>query len=237
MNEPIQKEDFGMSTILPGPSRAPEPRKHHGLLIAAIVLLACVAVVVAAVIFVPRPTASPEPSPSPSTAQAEVGGVNGCLAGTDVTTAAMLNAQRNAPHTQAGAVSLASVVFAWMTQIPRIPQAEGDSAMNTLLSKSAAQSMRDIPRQLASATFPPDLKTGRISYVNGRYLIESSSADEVRVSVGGSIVYNGQRADGNTGAMTFDLVWESGMWKLKNNDQAPDASSTLKSGTAFTGGC
>ena len=234
-----QEEGIPMGTILPGPPREPEPRKQR-LLLAGVVLLVCVAVAVvvagAAVLFgSQRPAAST--SPSQTLGQAEVGGVNGCLAGTDVTTVAMLNAQRTAPHTQQGATALSAVILAWMMQIPRIPAAEGTEAMKTLMASNAASDLLDQPRQLASATFPTDLKTGRISFVNGKYVIESATADEVRVSVGGSAVYNGQRADSDTWAMTFDLLWEGGMWKLKNNDKAPDVGTTQQSGTAFTGGC
>ncbi|MEA5456956.1 hypothetical protein SPF06_19715 [Sinomonas sp. JGH33] len=238
--ESVEQKEERMSTILPGPPREPEPPRRRRLLWAGVVLLLCVAVVAAiagaAALFGPqRPTA--QPTSTQPVGQAEVGGVNGCLAGTDVTTAAMLTAQRTAPHTQQGATAFAAVIFAWMTQIPRIPAAEGTEAMKTLQSSNAASDLLDQPRQLASATFPAGLKTGRTSFVNGKYLIASATADEVRVSVGGSAVYNGQRADSDTAAMTFDLVWEGGMWKLKNNDQAQDVTMTFKSGTPFAGGC
>lgn len=179
------------------------------------------------------------PSPSASVAPVPAGGdfPNGCLAGKDTSVAALIAAQKKAPHTEAGAVSLAAAYSRWLLQYPRPALADATTAIEQFKSSDADESITGKPQELSSAKPLDGWASGGISFAEGRYMVEDSSADRVKVTVGAAAIKNGLPVPDYKVLTSYVLVWESGAWRFQSSDPARTLEDLFTNGALLAGGC
>ncbi|MCZ2403548.1 hypothetical protein IV498_10235 [Paenarthrobacter sp. Z7-10] len=186
----------------------------------------------------PKTAAAPSPSTSAAPVTAGAGDIpNGCLAGRDTSAAALIAAQKKAPHTEAGAVGLAAAFSRWFLQYPRPVAADAEKAVEQLKSQGADKSITDKPNELASSKPLGGWISGGLSFAEGRYIVEDSSADRVKVTVGGAEIKNGLPVPDSKILSTFTLVWESGNWRIASISASRTVEDLFTNGAALAGGC
>jgi hypothetical protein len=186
------------------------------------------------------PTSAAAPSPSTSSAPAAVTGgdiPNGCLAGQSTSVGALIAAQKKAPHTEAGAVGLAAAFSRWMLQYPRPKLADANKVIDQLKSSDADQTITDLPSQLASVKPMDGWASGGLSFADGRYIIEDSSQNRVKVTVGGAEIKNGLPVPDYKVLGTFALAWQKGTWKFQSSSADRTVEDLFTNGAALAGGC
>jgi hypothetical protein len=105
-----------------------------------------------------------------------------------------------------------------------------------ILAKGATGTIADLAANMAAPKTYPGLTSGSLNLADGRYAIEESTLDMVRVTVGGAEIRNGKATD-QKHASTFTMVWESGMWKVRSDGAERTVEDLFANGSAFTGGC
>ncbi|NHW49247.1 MULTISPECIES: hypothetical protein [unclassified Paenarthrobacter] len=176
------------------------------------------------------------PAPTPS-ATSDVAAIpNGCLAGTSNDAAALLKAQKEAPHSEAGAVGFAAAVLRWIAQYPRPSVGDGTSVSAAILANGATGTVANLAENLAAAKPLTGVTSGSLNFADGRYVVEETTPDMVRVTVGGAEVRNGKPTDQKI-ASTVTLVWEDSVWKVRSDGTERTLDELFASGSAFSGGC
>jgi hypothetical protein len=181
------------------------------------------------------PTGQPAPKINEPTATAAAV-PNGCMAGSANDAAGLLQAQKDAPHSQDGAVGFAAAVLRWIAQYPRPSAQDGNTVAASILAKGATGTIADLAANMASAKTLPGVNSGSLNFSEGRYMVEEATPDMVRVTVGGAEVQNGKRTNQNI-ASTFTMVWESGVWKVRSDGTERSLEELFTEGSAFSGGC
>ncbi|MFE4835278.1 hypothetical protein ACFRAU_11440 [Arthrobacter sp. NPDC056691] len=181
----------------------------------------------------PRPAGSaPTPAASPGTATAP----NGCLAGASNDAEGLLQAQKYAGHNEDGAAAFAAAVLRWIAQYPRPSVEDGETVASSILADGAIGTIATLPANLAAAKSLPGVNSGAVNFAEGRYVVEESTPDTVRVTVGGAEIRNGKATDQKI-ASTLTVVWEDGAWKVRNDGTERTLEDLFASGAAFSGGC
>lgn len=182
--------------------------------------------------------ANPQTS-SPATPAATNGAAaipNGCLAGAPNDAASLLRAQKEAPHSEAGAVGFAAAVMRWIAQYPRPSAGDGTTVSAAILAKGATGTVANLAANLAAAKPLPGVTSGSLNFADGRYLVEEGTPDMVRVTVGGAEVRNGKPTDQKI-ASTVTVVWEGNAWKIRSDGTERTLDELFATGSAFSGGC
>ena len=214
--------------------------------IAVVFVVLFVAVVGAAVYFALRPapapvTAPPSPSLTPTalstSTSATVSGAptavaDGCLGGTDPSTA-ILVAREKAPLTPDGAAAFAATLMRWIGQVPQDP-----TLFSSLSDKIRAPSLP--PQPLPSV---PDGTTAWVSTTDARYRVTNVSNTDITVE---GIFEQTANQNGSVSTdfrpVRFELTVINGHWALKGAGfptQAPDnfVKSMQATGLPYRGGC
>ncbi|WP_454812992.1 hypothetical protein [Paenarthrobacter nitroguajacolicus] len=176
------------------------------------------------------------PAPAPSATDDVTAIPNGCLAGTSNDADGLLKAQKEAPHSEAGAAGFAAAVLRWAAQYPRPSVSDSTSVSAAILAKGATGTIANLAANLATAKPLPGVNSGSLNFADGRYVVEESTPDMVRVTVGGSEVRNGKSTDQQI-ASTLTIVWEDDMWKVRSDGTERTLDELFSSGSAFSGGC
>lgn len=203
------------------------------LVVGAVVVIALVGGVAAW--YQGNPQAS-GPSAQPSATNDAAAIPNGCLAGASNDAAGLLKAQQEAPHSEAGAVGFAAAVLRWAAQYPRPSAGDATSVSVGILAKGATGTIANLAANLATAKPLPGVNSGSLNFAEGRYVVEESTPDMVRVTVGGAEVRNGKSTDQQI-ASTLTIVWEDNMWKVRSDGTERTLDELFASGSAFSGGC
>lgn len=161
---------------------------------------------------------------------------NGCLAGASNDAAGLLKAQKEAPHSEAGAAGFASAVLRWIAQYPRPSAGDGATVSAAILAKGATGTVANLTANLAAAKPLPGVTSGSLNFADGRYAVEEATPDMVRVTVGGAEVRNGKPTDQKI-ASTMTMVWEDSVWKVRSDGTERTLDELFASGSAFSGGC
>lgn len=223
-------------------SRKAEGTARRGFPRWAIVVLSFVAVlaVVAGVsIWYQKNPSAPVAAPGSSMAPVPAGAdfPNGCLAGKDTSVDALIAAQKKAPHTEAGAVSLAAAFMRWGWQYPYPSLSDGQMVVRAFAGPDAESSIKDLAANITAAKPKVGWASGGVSFAEGRYLVEDSSPDRVKVTVGGDQIKNGLRVPDTKSLTTVTLVWESEVWKVQEIKPARTLEDLFTNGAALAGGC
>lgn len=176
------------------------------------------------------------PAATPAATNGAAAIPNGCLAGTSNEAAGLLKAQKEAPHSEAGAVGLAAAVLRWIAQYPRPSVADGTTVSTALLAKGATGTVANLAANLAAAKPLPGVTSGSLNFADGRYVVEEATSDMVRVTVGGAEVRNGKPTDQKI-ASTITLAWEDDVWKVRSDGNERPLDYLFATGSAFSGGC
>ena len=203
------------------------------LVVGAVVVIALVGGVAAW--YQGNPQAS-GPSAQPSATSDAAAIPNGCLAGTSNDAAGLLKAQKEAPHSQSGAVGFAAAVQRWAAQYPRPSAKDGSTVAASVLATGATGTIADMAANIAAAKPFPGVSSASLNLADGRYFIEEDTPDMVRVTVGGAEIINGKATDRKFGS-TLTVVWEDNMWKIRNDGTARSLDELFATGSAFSGGC
>lgn len=179
-------------------------------------------------------TSSPASTPAPSGSAAAV--PNGCLAGASNDAGSLLQAQKDAPHTQAGAVGFATAVQRWAAQYPRPSGKDGSTVAASILAKGATGTIADMAANIAAAKTFPGVTSASLNLADGRYFVEEGTPDMVRVTVGGAEIVNGKSTDRKF-ASTLTVVWENNVWKVRSDGTERTLDDLFANGSAFSGGC
>lgn len=183
--------------------------------------------------------ANPQPNGPAATPSAtnDVAAIpNGCLAGASNDAAGLLKAQKEAPHSEAGAVGFAAAVLRWIAQYPRPSAGDGTTVSAAILAKGATGTVANLAANLAAAKPLPGVTSGSLNFADGRYAVEEATPDMVRVTVGGAEVRNGKPTEQKI-ASTVTLVWEDSVWKVRSDGTERTLDELFASGSAFSGGC
>lgn len=179
-------------------------------------------------------TTGPAATPSATNDVAAI--PNGCLGGASNDAAGLLKAQKGAPHSEAGAVGFGAAVLRWIAQYPRPSVGDGTTVSAAILAKGATGTVANLAANMADAKPLPGVTSGSLNFADGRYLVEESTPDMVRVTVGGAEVRNGKPTDQQI-ASTITLVWEDSVWKVRSDGTERTLNELFASGSAFSGGC
>lgn len=177
-----------------------------------------------------------EPAATPASTAGVAAVPNGCLAGPANDAASLLLAQKDAPHTQSGAVGFAAATLRWVAQYPRPSAKDGAAVAASVLAKGATGTIADLATNTASPKAYPGVTSGSLNLANGRYVVEEGTPDMVRVTAGGEVVQNGKSAGLNF-ASTLTMVWEDGVWKVRSDGNERTVDDLFANGSAFSGGC
>jgi hypothetical protein len=178
-----------------------------------------------------------EPAPDTAEPTATAAAVpNGCMAGPSNDAASLLQAQKDAPHSQAGAVGFGAAVLRWTAQYPRSSAKDAASVATSILAKGATGTIADLAANSAAPKSYPGVTSASLNLADGRYVIEESTPDMVRVTVGGAEIINGKSTDRKFGS-TLTVVWESGAWKVRSDGTERSLDELFANGSAFSGGC
>jgi hypothetical protein len=161
---------------------------------------------------------------------------NGCLAGALNDAAGLLQAQKDAPHSQAGAVAFGAAVLRWTAQYPRSSARDAATVAQSILAKGATGTIADLAANSAAPKSYPGVTSASLNLADGRYVVEEGTPDMVRVTVGGAEIVNGKSTDRKFGS-TLTMVWESGVWKVRSDGTGRSLDELFAEGSAFSGGC
>lgn len=230
-------------------------RRPTWITIAAVAVVVILAVAVTAYLAgrnsSPRPTAQGSSSSSAtasaqSTASGSAGDVGaaptGCLGGTARNDAMVLAAQRQAPRTAYGAVEVAAATFRWAIRSPEPSAVEVHRIAPLFMASKRSAAEAQLIADYAANPNPSNgvVAGGQPFYLttaNGQWLVGSGgSSDSVAVSVQAYFVIDGVVSATKSLTETFDLVWQSGAWRLQGLASG-DASRLAAGGTQFTAGC
>jgi hypothetical protein len=178
-----------------------------------------------------------QPAPNTNEPAATAAAVpNGCMAGSSNEAAGLLQAQKDAPHSQAGAVGFGAAFLRWTAQYPRPSAKDGTTVAQSILAKGATGTIANLAANSAAPKSYPGVTSASLNLADGRYVIEESTPDMVRVTVGGAEIINGKSTDRKFGS-TLTVVWESGAWKVRSDGTERSLDELFANGSAFAGGC
>lgn len=210
----------------------------------AVVVIAIVlvlAVIVGVSVWYQMNPAKTPAAPPPATVSAPPGDAseipNGCLAGKDTSAAALIAAQKKAPHTEAGAIGLAAAFTKWGWQYPYPSRTDGEAVVSSFASDDAGPSVKELVTRIASAKPREGWASGGLSFAEGRYLVDDSSSDRVKVTVGGDQIKNGLPDGENKAFTTVTLVWATDRWKIQEIKPSRTLEDLFTNGAALAGGC
>lgn len=161
---------------------------------------------------------------------------SGCLAGSANSTNALIAGQKDAEHSEAGAVSVAAAVMRWGTQYPRPTAEAAKKVAENVLADGATGTIADLEKNVPSTETFPGINSAYLSFSDGRYAIEEKTDDMVRVTLGASQFENGQELDQKY-STTLTMVWENEMWKIRADGSDRSLDELYASGSTFAGGC
>ena len=161
---------------------------------------------------------------------------NGCLAGALNDADGLLQAQKDAPHSQTGAVGFGAAVLRWTAQYPRASATDAASVAQSILARGASGTIADLAANSAAPKSYPGVTSASLNLADGRYVVEEATPDMVRVTVGGAEIVNGKSTDRKFGS-TLTMVWESGVWKVRSDGSERSLDELFAEGSAFSGGC
>lgn len=178
-----------------------------------------------------RPQEEPRTQPTTETATPSTApdGVDACLAGQNVNSQTLIEAQSSAPRTPEGAVSYAAAFARYALQIPTPTDADAVATSNGLGSEWWARWSDS-----ASAWTGPNPIS--VTTVNGSYRVDSFTPDEATISMILPWVIDGAISPSRTFEPSITLERAvAGSWTVT----AMDASAQQSNGatTPFTGGC
>ncbi|TFH68115.1 hypothetical protein [Cellulomonas sp. HD19AZ1] len=221
-----------------------EPRQRRGVWIAvgcisAVAVLAAVAVVVAPLLVRGESPASSGPTAGESSVPATTtaSSVAGCQAGRDVTNASVLEAQRVAELSDAGAAAFAADLFRWLGTDPTADQADelATTVASILAPDADPQLKKTLEAAVEQAREGASADDWHVSTEDAHFYIEASTGVATVVSVSATRVFD----DGTTqsGAQTFTLVQGAPGWQLQRMVPTRDASDLRLLGQRYEGGC
>lgn len=211
------------------------------------IAIAVVAAIVIAIVFAMgqgggKPTSSPTPTTTASPSQKPDTQPTGCLGGRNRDASMVLAAQKAAPHTEIGAVELATSMVRWSFRYPGTNVQDAQTVSDAIISLEASAAFRDLAGTAAqnpntSGGAVPDGTKFYLTTANGVWRVEASTANAVSVSVGAVYVINGAVSPQLKSSTTFSLVWETGAWRIKSGSIDRTTEELFSIGNAFTGGC
>jgi hypothetical protein len=214
------------------------------------VIIGAIVLVVAVVIVLVITTASgnkktdPTSSPTPSaiTSQSADTAPTGCLGGRNRDAAMLLAAQKAAPHTTNGAIEVATALVRWTFRSPIFDAQEAIEVSNKVIASTATPEFKDLAGGAAanpnnSGGVVPDGTPFYLSTAQGVWYLDSTTSNEVKVSIGAAYVVNGAVSPQLRSSTTVDMVWETGGWHAKSGSITRTTEELFKIGTGFTGGC
>lgn len=222
-----------MSTSTPFPKRPKWP------LIAAGVVILVVAAVIGGWFLRGQqggdPTGTPT-TPSQTDPADGDGQVDGCLGGPDRTPEMVLAAQEVADtHSDEDGVAFAAAVVRWLVQAPPAPATDEQLAMIT--APDADPSVQEtIDNAVADGR---DSDAARwVSVSGGKWYVETTSPDELVVSLSLLPMVDGELTADTRMLMTVSLSREESAWAWSAFEaQVRTADEMEELGTAFNGGC
>lgn len=152
----------------------------------------------------------------------------------------MIAAANQANAGESGAVDLAASFVRWFQRYPYPTADEASKVQPELLAKDSFTT--DLVGYLAAE---PDLSGGIVprntpyymSTVPGAWHVESSTSDQVVVSIGTGFVVNGELSSTLRSSITITLHIEAGRWRIANADGTRTPADLYKVAQPFTGGC
>jgi hypothetical protein len=210
-----------------------------------LIAVAAIAAIIAAVVLATRDTTDPAPIPSSSRSASPSSGPTdslptGCLGGEERDAAMLTQTVGAAEHTSNGAVEVAASFVRWIQRFPYPPDDEVLAVNDEVL---AAQSFTDDLASYLSAR--PDLSGGIVaegtrywmSTVPGVWHLESSSSDEVVVTIGTAFVVDGALSPTLRSSITVTVRWEDDGWRVSNADGTRTTQDLYEIGRPFAEGC
>lgn len=184
----------------------------------------------------PAPSATPTDEPSPTESGQDARAANGCLGGQAVNAQTVLTAQDQAPLDDIGAAEFAATINRW--------GGDGDDGLPpadevpTVLDAIAAPNATDRVTGVRNAELPEERQGLPGSTVNGGYYVESSTENEVVVSILQVAREEVDEAGDPVGySVTFTLDRSSGEWLLVDQQGTRDPNDLNSIMTPFAGGC
>lgn len=181
-----------------------------------------------------NPTGTPT-TPSQTDPADEDGQVDGCLGGSDRTPDMVLAAQEEADAgSDEDGVAFAAALMRWFWQEPWV--APTDAQRTAIVAEHADSS---VPELFESAADSIDADTSRwVSTSGSLWYIESSTPDELVVSLALLPVIDGELETDSRIQATMTLTRSDGVWRwFAFEPQMRDYEDMESIGTTFTSGC
>lgn len=214
-------------------------------IVLGLIAVVALAAIIMAVALATRVTTDPEPVPSssrPTSPSSEPADSlpTGCLGGEERDAAMLTQTVEAAAHTSNGAVEVAASFVRWLQRFPYPADDEVIAVNDGVL---ATQSFTDDLASYLSAR--PDLSGGIVaegttywmSTVPGVWHIESSSGDEVVVTIGTAFVVDGGLSPTLRSSITVTVRWEDDGWRVANADGTRTTEDLYAIGRPFAEGC
>lgn len=182
-----------------------------------------------------------QPSPSATTTPASEGRVaNGCLGGPTVDAEMVLTAQDEAPVDDTGAAEFAAAIERWLGVIPVPPTEEVETVLSAVSAPDASEAVTAMPAAFNEFREENAQDNRWFSTEGGQYYVETSTADEVVVSVllmveDGTPTAPDENPQGSSNTYTLDR--STGTWLLADLGATREVADLYDIGTPFAGGC
>jgi hypothetical protein len=152
----------------------------------------------------------------------------------------VLAAQSSATHSTNGGVEAAVAFMRWLNQYPYPAEDESRQVAQSGIATDAPT--KDLVAFFAaepnlSGGLVPDTTPYFLSTVPGVYNVESSSVDQVVVSIGSGLVINGELSATLRGSITVTVAWEDEVWKFVRSEGTRTTQDLFSIGKPFTAGC
>lgn len=164
----------------------------------------------------------------------------GCLGGADRNASMVTTAVGAADRSTTGGIEVATAFMRWLNQFPYPSPADARTVQEIGVSDRAET--QDLVAFFAhqpnlSGGLVPDNTPYFLSTVPGVYYVESSSDDQVVVSVGSGLVVNSEMSPTLKGSITVTVVWEGDSWKFVRSHGTRTTQDLFAMGRPFTSGC
>jgi hypothetical protein len=152
----------------------------------------------------------------------------------------VMSARADAPRDSNGAVEVAAAFVRWLNQYP-YPEASdiAEIEANALAASAPTQDMNaffETEPNLSGGLVPDDMPY-YLSTVGGVYHLEEISADRAEVTIGTSLVENGELSPALKGSITVTVVWQNDGWSFDRSEGTRTTEDLFSIGTPFTEGC
>lgn len=184
----------------------------------------------------PDPDATTAPPATTEPSGEDGDGVEGCLGGPERTPEMVLSAQEQADvGSYADGVAFAAALMRWVVQAPPVPATEDQ--LDIITAPDADSSVREAIED--AATDGASSESARwVSVTGGKWYIETTSSDELVVSLSLLPVLDGELNADTRMLMTVSLSRADGAWAWSRFEaQIREADEMEEIGTPFTGGC